>query len=113
MTPPRRTPASLVALVGKHAEALGLCFRIAYRTRIDHHAPERTLRQGPDPVALFRGVLLALQDVRERLQEVKLRRIQGDALRVELFERLGWVDKASLNDLLAAVRRGKTLLLVP
>ncbi len=108
-----RTSIGFVSLVRDDPEALGVRVFVADRAGVDGHVAEGPARQHPDAVALLARVLSSMQDIRQGGQDVELRWEERDALGVELLERLGRVDKASLDDLLAAVRGGKTLLLVP
>lgn len=82
------------------------------RPRVKHHAPERPLRERAHAGALVRRVLRALQDARERGEEVELRGEERDLLRGELGERALGVHEARGDDLLPAVGRWESLLLV-
>jgi len=108
-----RTPALLIALVHKRDPPTRNI--LLPSPRANDHPPKRTRGQPLHARALpgRRRLALALapdEEVRERAEDVVLRRHERDLLRGVLRERVARVHEARLDDFLPAVGRGQAVL---
>ena len=102
-----RTPARLIALENKRGPPTRV---LLTSSRMNDHPSERTSRQPLHALALMCPCLGPKKDVRERGEDIVLRRHERYLLCAVLCERVTRMYESRLDDFLPAVRGGQALL---